>query len=109
MGEAADLRTARHPQNPHRLSEVEWEQTRERNEALDCRVYARAAAWLMGIDRWDNARWEALEEQIRACAPGNHPRRSTPPAATAICPSGPQAGLGPDVENGSDVLLASRT
>ncbi len=42
---------------------LEWQQTRERNEALDCRVYARAAAWLMGIDRWDDARWQELEAQ----------------------------------------------
>ncbi|HEY8948459.1 MAG TPA: phage terminase large subunit family protein [Rhizomicrobium sp.] len=30
----------------------EWQKLRERNEALDCRVYARAAAWLLGVDRW---------------------------------------------------------
>jgi len=36
---------------------------RERNEALDCRVYARAAAWIMGADRWDEATWRRLEEQ----------------------------------------------
>lgn len=43
---------------------LEWQKTRDRNEALDCRVYARAASWLIGIDRWDNRRWEALEEQL---------------------------------------------
>lgn len=43
---------------------MEWQKTRERNEALDCRVYARAAAWLMGMDRWDDRRWSALEAQI---------------------------------------------
>ncbi len=32
---------------------------RERNEALDCRVYARAAAWILGADRWDEATWRA--------------------------------------------------
>ena len=36
-------------------------------------VYARAAAWLMGIDRWDNARWEALEEQIGPARPATTP------------------------------------
>ncbi|HKP77860.1 MAG TPA: terminase gpA endonuclease subunit, partial [Phenylobacterium sp.] len=40
------------------FQKLEWQQTRERNEALDCRVYAPAAAWLMGIDRWDERRWE---------------------------------------------------
>lgn len=42
---------------------LEWQQTRERNEALDCRVYARAAAWLMGMDRWSDERWGELEAQ----------------------------------------------
>ena len=46
------------------FQKLEWQKTRERNEALDCRVYARAAAWLMGIDRWDDRRWEALEGQL---------------------------------------------
>lgn len=47
------------------FSRLEWHKTRERNEALDNRVYARAAAWLMGMDRWDDARWAALEDQLR--------------------------------------------
>ena len=46
------------------FSRLEWQQMRERNEALDCRVYARAAAWLMGVDRWDDRRWSQLEAQI---------------------------------------------
>jgi phage terminase large subunit GpA-like protein len=47
------------------FAKLEWRQMRERNEALDCRVYARAAAWLMGLDRWDEERFEALEETLR--------------------------------------------
>jgi phage terminase large subunit GpA-like protein len=39
---------------------------RERNEALDCRVYARAAAWIAGADRWTEAMWHNLEQQIGA-------------------------------------------
>ena len=35
----------------------EWIKTRPRNEALDCRIYARAAAALVGADRWSDARW----------------------------------------------------
>lgn len=46
------------------FQKLEWQQLRDRNEALDMRVYARAAAWLMGIDRWDDARWAALEGQL---------------------------------------------
>jgi phage terminase large subunit GpA-like protein len=44
---------------------LEWQKLRERNEALDCRSYARAAAWIAGIDRWGEDRWEALETELR--------------------------------------------
>ena len=46
------------------FSRLEWQKLRERNEALDCRVYARAAAWIAGVDRWTDAMWRNLEEQI---------------------------------------------
>mgnify|MGYP000272948052 CR=1 FL=1 len=36
----------------------QWEKTRERNEALDCRIYNRAACMAVGADRWDEKRWE---------------------------------------------------
>jgi phage terminase large subunit GpA-like protein len=43
---------------------LEWQKLRERNEALDCRVYARAAAWIAGADRWTDVTWRNLERQI---------------------------------------------
>ena len=43
---------------------LEWQKLRERNEALDCRVYARAAAWIAGADRWSEAMWRNLEQQV---------------------------------------------
>ena len=43
---------------------LEWQKIRERNEVLDCRVYARAAAWIVGADRWAEARWRDLEAQL---------------------------------------------
>ena len=46
------------------FSRLEWQKLRERNEALDCRVYARAAAWIAGADRWTEAMWRNLEQQI---------------------------------------------
>ncbi|MFZ1727660.1 MAG: phage terminase large subunit family protein, partial [Albidovulum sp.] len=49
--------------NKRGYAHPEWQKMRERNEALDCRVYARAAAWIMGADRWDEATWRRLEEQ----------------------------------------------
>jgi phage terminase large subunit GpA-like protein len=59
---AEQLVTVRDKRRGHQR--LEWQQTRERNEALDCRVYARAAAWLMGIDRWEERRWVELESQL---------------------------------------------
>jgi phage terminase large subunit GpA-like protein len=43
-----------------------WQKMRERNEALDCRVYARAAAARVGMDRFNERHWKSLEEQIGA-------------------------------------------
>src|SRR5690242_19841889 len=59
----------------------EWQKTRERNEALDTRIYARAAASHFGIDRFQENHWGALEKQIdiRAAAASPHPH-VTPPA-----------------------------
>jgi phage terminase large subunit GpA-like protein len=39
----------------------EWRKLRERNEALDCRVYARAAASAYGVDRFTDLIWGRLE------------------------------------------------
>ena len=46
------------------FTRLEWQKLRERNEALDCRVYARAAAWIAGIDRWPERKWRELEKQL---------------------------------------------
>jgi phage terminase large subunit GpA-like protein len=46
------------------FTKLEWQKLRERNEALDCRVYARAAVWIVGADRWSEAKWRDLEAQI---------------------------------------------
>lgn len=45
-----------------------WEKTNERNEALDARCYARAAAYILGLDRFTEEHWElktrkTLEEE----------------------------------------------
>lgn len=39
-------------------STYQWVKKEDRNEPLDCRVYARAAAAIIGMDRWDDARWQ---------------------------------------------------
>jgi phage terminase large subunit GpA-like protein len=50
--------------NRRGFTKLEWQKLRERNEALDCRVYARAAAWIAGADRWPEAKWRDLEQQV---------------------------------------------
>jgi phage terminase large subunit GpA-like protein len=42
----------------------EWQKMRERNEALDCYVYARAAASAAGLDRFEERHWSELERQL---------------------------------------------
>ena len=42
----------------------EWILTRERNEALDTRIYARAAAAQVGIDRFGERQWRALDGMV---------------------------------------------
>ena len=42
----------------------EWQKMRERNEALDCYVYARAAAAAAGLDRFEDRHWLELEKQL---------------------------------------------
>lgn len=50
----------------------EWIKTRDRNEALDCAVYARAAAISFGVDKFSEQRWCELESHL-----------ATPPAVAA--------------------------
>lgn len=46
------------------FSKLEWQKLRERNEALDLRVYARAATWVAGADRWAEQHWQSLEAEL---------------------------------------------
>lgn len=66
----------------------EWQKMRERNEALDTRVYARAAAWILGADRFDERMWRQLEKQAgvetAVKAQGTEPEKSSEPQAGRI-------------------------
>ena len=42
----------------------EWAKLRDRNEALDCAVLARAALWLLGADRYGERFWERLRDVV---------------------------------------------
>jgi len=61
--------------NRQGFTKLEWQKLRERNEALDCRVYARAAAWIAGIDRFREKHWKRLEEGVGV---GGDPGRDVP-------------------------------
>lgn len=42
----------------------QWEKVFERNEPLDCRIYARACAALAGLDRYDDDQWLQAEADL---------------------------------------------
>lgn len=58
------------------FTNYEWVKIRTRNEALDCRVYARAAAAMLGVDRWKDQHYKAATEHLGRSKPN-------PPAGTA--------------------------
>lgn len=43
---------------------MRWEKKYERNEPLDCRVYARAAAFVFGLDRFSEEQFKQLEARL---------------------------------------------
>jgi phage terminase large subunit GpA-like protein len=62
-------------------TKTEYEQTRPRNEALDCRVYAMAAAWDFGTHRFQPRHWDELKTRIR-----NQAKRNKSPQQPAAPP-----------------------
>lgn len=63
----------------HGFAKQVWSKVRERNEALDCWIYAYAAACQIGIERFGDARWQQFEMTLGEAAP--------PPSATAPAPA----------------------
>jgi phage terminase large subunit GpA-like protein len=41
-----------------------WEKRRDRNEALDCRIYARAAAASLRMETWAGPRWDDIQASL---------------------------------------------
>jgi len=66
------------------FARLEWQKLRERNEALDCRTYARAAAWIVGADRWSEARWADLEAQLGVSGEAKNAEADATPIAGAV-------------------------
>lgn len=64
----------------------EWRKLRERNEVLDCRVYARAAASSVGIDRFTEKAWEKMERMMGKSLPSG--KKSTVQKKDVASPRG---------------------
>ena len=54
---------------------TEWQKIRDRNEALDCRVYARAAASVVGLDRLSNDQLKLLAPPVTRKQSTNEPTK----------------------------------
>lgn len=86
---AEELRTVKTKRGPARQ---EWAELRDRNEALDMRVYARAALWLLGADRYGERFWEArrVKREVEALEPDTQPaapaQEAPRPAVSAAPP-----------------------
>lgn len=60
----------------------EWVKTRARNEALDCRNYARAAYLRIGVHKWNATRWADEHKAVGLSA-----RPAAAPVAAPAAPS----------------------
>jgi phage terminase large subunit GpA-like protein len=69
----------------------QWETTRPRNEALDCRIYARAAAWDMGLDRLQERHWCNLEAHAGVAVKTMPSAPEHQPLDTPVVAGGPPA------------------
>jgi phage terminase large subunit GpA-like protein len=63
----------------------EWVKTRERNEDLDCCNYARAAASVFGVDRFQEQHWRGLEMRLHV-EPAQNALPDSEPEATGPLP-----------------------
>jgi phage terminase large subunit GpA-like protein len=62
-----------------------------RNEALDCAVYALAAAHLSGIDRWKEGDWAKWQHRVEERSLFDQVEVPAPQAATNAAPESPPA------------------
>ena len=73
------------------FSKLEWRQMRERNEALDCRVYARVAAGIYGLDRFSDRQWQQMEAALGKQITVTHAETLSAPAAASQPQAAPRA------------------
>jgi phage terminase large subunit GpA-like protein len=71
---------------------LEWQKMRERNEGLDCRVYARAAAARVGLDRFQEKHWRVVADRMGVpISPAPKPTQQQEPARQQA-PAQPRRG-----------------
>jgi phage terminase large subunit GpA-like protein len=60
---------------------TEWQKTGDRNEAIDARTYARSAAAVYGMDRFNDGVWSGLEDRLKEMSKSvSQPPVPAPPA-----------------------------
>jgi phage terminase large subunit GpA-like protein len=65
-----------------------WEkEASRRNEALDCRVYARAAAAIYGLDRFEEQHWRRMEAALARVVEDDDRDESAPPSPSIRPPA----------------------
>jgi phage terminase large subunit GpA-like protein len=66
---------------PNGTRHTSWEKIRERNEALDARIYAMAAAASLRLDLYTAEKWDEIERSLTTAAPGAaaRPQRARAP------------------------------
>jgi phage terminase large subunit GpA-like protein len=66
---------------PNGLRQTRWEKRRDRNEALDCRIYSMAAAASLRLDMYPPEKWDEIERALSAGASrGAKTQKSPAPA-----------------------------
>ncbi len=63
----------------HGFYRYEYKKVRDRNEVLDCTVYARAASIHLGVDHFTDLQWDYLKKKILESKTGSlyHKRQSS--------------------------------
>jgi phage terminase large subunit GpA-like protein len=63
------------------FTDFKWEKPAGvRNERLDCRVYNRAVAWILGLDRYSDSAWATLEANLGVAPAEPRERPASQPA-----------------------------
>lgn len=74
--------------NAKGYDEWQWVKVFERNEALDVTCYARAAAWVVGMDRFNDAAWDKIRKTyVRTAEETVNPLPKKPNTAPAKKPA----------------------